>query len=137
MNTDVPAYLAATHSVVWTGRHRARLLNTPERRAAHAALLAKIEKRRLPRPALRDRGGSLYRHPVYGFKLHLPEHIVMTYTGGEAQHIAIGTVLLRVNHRTRTLHGPVPDSWLVDLNAGPIVDEGAQMVEQQEELLAA
>jgi len=74
--------------------------------------------RKHPKPALRDAGGALYRHPA-GFVLRPPQHLTRpNYAGADRTTlVTLGRVTLLAHHRTRTLSGDVPASWLIDLNA--------------------
>lgn len=78
-----------------------------------------------------------YSHPVLPvakLKRLRPEH---RHKQCEIHHpwwpLQIGHVTLRM-HPDLTIEGAVPRSWLIDLNEGPIVDEGA--IETQLELAA-
>lgn len=76
----------------------------------------------------RDTGAKVYQHKVSGFKLLIPAHIAhrlhnsTKVPGGCAfrcdTHLFIGSVRQDLHHKTQTLHGDVPASWLIDLNAG-------------------
>jgi hypothetical protein len=66
----------------------------------------KVSERKLP--------GRSFRFVTPGFRLWVPHSVCGNST------IRIGTVDLRLSEKygVRLIHGRVPDSWLVDLNAG-------------------
>jgi len=65
-------------------------------------------------------GAVTYKHREAGFSLLIPMHLQTTYQNGRntpETSLRLGSVVLRLHHKSRTVHGFVPDSWLVDLNA--------------------
>ncbi len=76
----------------------------------------KVSERKLP--------GDSYTHHEYGqkFRLWVPASLQkqsLSFYGNPQSscEILIGSVKLTLRHRSRTIHGLVPDSWLIDLNA--------------------
>jgi hypothetical protein len=74
-------------------------------------------------------GAVTYRHRTDGFVLLIPGHIIdqvdldKRYFGAARCDtvIHIGTVELGLHHSSRSIYGPVPYSWLVDLNSDAAV----------------
>ena len=62
--------------------------------------------------------GAMYHHARGGFKLLIPPHNALQFsaTTPATSTLTIGHITLELHHRTQTLHGYVPESWLVDLN---------------------
>lgn len=109
-----PALTLRDGPAVW------RVQNNPAALEAHAASAAKcpgFNGRKTPKPRVSKGTGEIYRHYEAGFKLLIPSHL--TQSRGETE-LAIGSVLLVLEHKTRRIKGSVPASWLVDLNAGDV-----------------
>lgn len=106
----------------------------------------------MPRDHISQRAhpGVTYRH-ADGWRIFIPYSMLRDesrrghdglasniYKPGSSQgtcRVQIGRFTVTLNHRTRSVHGYVPDSWRVDLNAGPVC---ADVIEfPQPELLAA
>ena len=78
-------------------------------------------------------GAVTYKHQYQGFRLVIPAHLhfcprqIPRHTIGSCDVdvvVQLGPVMLGLHHDSRTIHGNVPESWLVDLNAdGAAVDE--------------
>jgi hypothetical protein len=95
--------------------------NDPQRLEAHAEAVAKcpgFTGRKTPRPRVSKGSGVLYQH-VDGFRLFIPDGMIF----GKESELLIGTRKFTLHHKHRTITGSVPESWLVDLNAGPIGEE--------------
>ena len=72
---------------------------------------------RNPPTGAANAGAEMYRHRLAEFQLLIPRSL---QRHGETS-LAIGPHVLRLHHPTRTIHGFVPDLWLVDLNADSAV----------------
>lgn len=64
----------------------------------------------------KNAGATLYRHPMLGFKLLIPASMQRFPANGPTR-LRIGHVSLTLNHGNKTVHGSIPDAWMVDLNA--------------------
>jgi hypothetical protein len=104
-----------------SGRSTWRVQNNPATLEAHADAAAKcpgFNGKKTPR-ATRRNYGETYRHQALGFKLWVPTSLQRFDTS----ELILGMCKLKLHHKTKTITGDVPDSWLVDLNAGEIVAE--------------
>lgn len=78
-------------------------------------------------------GAKTYKHVSLGFRLVIPAHLHLRPSQNPRRTIGacevnivvqIGGVTLGLHHSSRTFHGEVPESWLVDLNAdSAVIDE--------------
>ena len=68
--------------------------------------------------AIRNKG-VMYLHRLGGFKLLIPLHKISAATST----ITLGHITLELHHRSQTLHGYVPPSWLIDLNKSAEIEE--------------
>jgi hypothetical protein len=109
--------------------------NNPAKLEAHAETVAKcpgFSGKRTPKPrsGRGTTGGVMYRH-ADGFKLLVP-HSLIRY---EPTDLIIGQCKLRLLHKAQVMEGRVPDTWLVDLNAGPLQAEVEEEPQGVEDLL--
>jgi hypothetical protein len=108
------------------GRTTYKLLDNPATLAAHGLAVARCDGwtgKRTPRKALVGGCGVvMYRHPQ-GWALAIAEHRHAANYADKAWPLQVGPVTLTMDYYTQTIAGSVPASWLVDLNAGPVMDE--------------
>lgn len=70
----------------------------------------------------RQLSGITYRQREQGFRLWVPYSMLQrAYSDRNSScAITIGSVALTLHHRSKEITGRVPESWLIDLNAGPV-----------------
>lgn len=132
--------------VITMGRTTYTLNDNPATLDRHAEAIARCPGwtgKRAPKPApSTDYGRITFTH-ADGWALAIPGHWVQElFPGYYRVADTRGRVLLRIGHVVlhlrvdkrlgNIIEGDVPASWLVDLNAGPIVDEGHDEATQLE-----
>lgn len=116
------------------GRTTYRLNNNPATLTAYLDALSRSPGwtgAKTPRTPLREYAAerAIYKH-ADGWALAINVHTMVEWINGD-RFVRLGRVLLKLG-ANNTLSGKVPPSWLVDLNAGPIVDEGSEEAQQME-----
>jgi hypothetical protein len=140
-------------TVFWVGRARFSVnAETPDLHASIAKCSGKPVRPRSgeERISTRQHPGVTYRH-ADGWRIFVPFGMIrdesrrgadgmpMTARPGGSGHcrITIGQYTLTLRHEHRTVSGYIPESWRVDLNAGPITPDCEVLEFPQPELLAA